>query len=158
MVYYRTQCSGETWKNCTGHHIWTCDSVNVGEKVQKRTACKSFNTFRRKQRKHRCHAHCVIFYLKVSKSHPCQHTPPKHSYTFDLTPDIPPCTPPLRANKRNDPLIQSCRQRPATTTLPSEGHQNVLVNAYLCAATGRGGAELRGCLYCPNNRVVEGGG
>lgn len=38
-----------------------------------------------------------------------------------------------------------------TTTLPSEGHQNVLVNAAFVLPWGGGGDRPRMCLYSPNN-------
>lgn len=75
-----------------------------------------------------------------------------HSYTLDPTPDIPLCTHRLRVNKCNDLLIQSCASviqqaaGPATTTLPSEGHQNVLVNAAFVLR--RGGVALDAGAVC----------
>lgn len=38
-----------------------------------------------------------------------------------------------------------------TTTLPSEGHQNVLVNAAFVLPRGGGGVRPRMCFYSPNN-------
>ncbi len=145
----------------TVHHIWTCDSVTVREKRKKWTTCKNFNTFRRKLRKHRCQVPIFgwksLKVARVSRLHLNTH----------LTQHLTFLPARLHSEQTNvmtrwyrAVLLWSSRQRPATTTLPSEGHQNVLVNAAFVLRPG--GVALGSGAVCtaPTTAVhgVEGGG
>lgn len=77
-----------------------------------------------------------------------------HSYSFDPTPDIPPCTHTLRVNKRNDLLIQSCT---SVIQQAASSYNNIALwrspertgKCCLCASTGRGGAGRGGVCTAP---------
>lgn len=94
------------------------------------------------------------------KKYQCQHTLPKH--TLDTTPDIPPCTPPLRSNKCNDPLIQSCT---SVIQQAAASYNNIALwrspertgKCCLCALTGWGGARPQGLFVQPQQRTTRGG-
>ena len=89
---------------------------------------------------------------------------PLPSHTPDPKPDIPPHTPPLKANKRNNPAAQRCT---SVIRQAASSYNNIALwrspertgKGCLCPSTERGGAGHRGCLYSPNNgpRAVEGG-